>query len=136
MMIRLFKQRGIKTINTVRQDKYIDELKKEGADYVLNSESPDFETQLKEIAAREGATLGFDAINGDFTTKILNCQPPNSICYAYGALSENMKWTIAANKKFDDGKTIAGLICTTYDMYKSLKREEILRSCMKRFIHL
>lgn len=114
MAIRLFKQKGIKTINIVRQDKYIDELKREGADYVLNSESPDFEAQLKEIAAKEQATIAFDPINGDFTAKISKCQPPNSICYAYGMLSGQVTWSIPEKKMLDDGKAITGFVSTHY----------------------
>jgi len=47
MLIRALKERDIKSINTVRNDKYIEELKQEGAGYVLNSESADFEAKLK-----------------------------------------------------------------------------------------
>lgn len=87
MLIRHLKQKGIKSINIVRRDDYTEELKKEGADYVLNSKSPDFEAQLKEIAEKEKATLAFDAIGGDFTNKILSAQPPSSTCLVYGLLS-------------------------------------------------
>ena len=114
MLIRYFKQKGIKTINTVRQDKYIDGLKQEGADYVLNSEAPDFETKLKEIAEKEGATIAFDAINGDFTTKLVSNMPVNSTCYVYGMLSGQVKWSLTETKKLDDGKTISGLIYRSY----------------------
>ena len=46
MLIRYFKHKGIKLINIVRKDEYIEELKAEGADYVLNSTAPDFEAKL------------------------------------------------------------------------------------------
>ncbi len=39
MLIRYFKHLGIKLINIVRKDQYVVELKAEGADYVLNSDS-------------------------------------------------------------------------------------------------
>lgn len=87
MLIRYFKHKGIKLINIVRKDEYIEELKAEGADYVLNSQAPDFETQLKEISERENATLSFDAIAGDFPNLLIRAQPPESFCYVYGALS-------------------------------------------------
>lgn len=86
MLIRYFKHKGIKLINIVRKDEQIEELKKEGADYVLNSQGPDFEAQLKEIAEKEKATIAFDAISGGFTAKILKNQPRNSITYVYGGL--------------------------------------------------
>jgi NADPH:quinone reductase-like Zn-dependent oxidoreductase len=117
MLIRLFRKKGIKLINVVRQDKYIDELKKEGADYVLNSESSDFEEKLKKISAKEGATIAFDAINGNFTTdKLLKNMPVGSICYVYGMLSGDHKWKGWDTKKyqFEDEKSVTGLVYTTY----------------------
>ena len=87
MLIRYFKEKGIKLINIVRKDEFIEELKAEGADYVLNSTAPDFESQLKEIAEKEQATIAFDAIAGDFTNKVITAQPAGSICYIYGGLS-------------------------------------------------
>ena len=86
MLIRYFKEKGIKTINIVRRDDCIQELKDEGADYVLNSTAADFEAKLKEIAEKEQATIAFDAIGGDFSGKVIAAQPPGSICYVYGAL--------------------------------------------------
>jgi NADPH2:quinone reductase len=117
MLIRLLKQKGIKSINIVRQDKYFDELKKEGADYVLNSEASDFEEKLKEITAKEEATIAFDAINGDFTAnKLLKNMPAGSICYVYGLLSEDHKWKVWDKNKheLEDGKAVTGLIISTY----------------------
>jgi NADPH2:quinone reductase len=117
MLIRLLKQKGITSINIVRQDKYFDELKKEGADYVLNSEAPDFEEKLKEITAKENATIAFDAINGDFTAnKLLKNMPAGSICYVYGILSGDKKWNIWDKTKHElaDGKAVAGLVYRNY----------------------
>ena len=87
MLIRYFKHLGIKLINIVRKDQYIEELKAEGADYVLNSEAPDFEEKLKEVAEKENATIAFDAISGEFTNKVLKALPPKSTVYVYGALT-------------------------------------------------
>ncbi len=86
MLIRYFKHKGIKLINIVRNDSYIEELKAEGADYVLNSQAPGFEAKLKELAEKENATIAFDAISGSFTAKVVAAQPKDSVCYLYGAL--------------------------------------------------
>jgi len=108
------KEKSIKSINIVRQDKYIDELKALGADYVLNSEAEDFEVQLKEIASKEQATIGFDAINGDFADKVLKNMPANSTVHVYGSLGGNLKYRLIDEEKFDDGKCISGLFYLTY----------------------
>lgn len=114
MLIRYFKYKGIKLINVVRKDEYIEELKKEGADYVLNSQAPDFESQLKEIAEREGATVSFEAVAGELTGKILRNQPNNSTCYIYGGLSGTSVNNIDVADFIFKGKTIKGFWLMPY----------------------
>ena len=87
MLIKALKQKGITSINIVRRNDFIEELKKDGADYVLNSTDEDFLAKLKEIATKENATIGFDAIAGDFSAKVLSAMPPKSSLYLYGGLS-------------------------------------------------
>jgi len=43
MLIRYFKLNDIKLINAVRREECVEELKKEGVDYELNSQSYCFE---------------------------------------------------------------------------------------------
>jgi len=109
MMIRYFKHKGIKLINVVRKDEYIAELEKEGADYVLNSQAPDFETRLKEIAAKESATISFEAVAGDLTRKIIANQPDDSTCYLYGALESNKLKDFGVADFIFQGKTLTGM---------------------------
>jgi len=113
MLIRHFKHIGIKLINVVRNDKYIEELKDEGADYVLNSQAPDFEARLKEIAEKESATLAFDAMSGSFTAKIVAAQPRNSICYVYGALESFKVGDVGIFDLFKN-KLVGGLLIFEY----------------------
>lgn len=44
-----FQIKGIKTINIVRRDSQVDELKAIGADYVINSEKDDVVARVLEI---------------------------------------------------------------------------------------
>jgi len=78
MLIRYFKAKNITLINIVRKQEFVEELEKEGADYVLNSQAADFEERSKEIVQKENATLALDAIGGDFTNNILKAQPAGS----------------------------------------------------------
>ncbi len=105
MMIRYFKEKGIKLINIVRREEYIQELEDEGADYVLNSTDKDFEAKFKEIAEKEQATVAFDAIGGDFTNKVVTAQPPGSICYIYGFLGGRILNSLSIMELFK-GKTV------------------------------
>jgi len=114
MLIRYFKHKGIKLINIVRRDDYNEELTKLGADYILNSQAPDFEAKLKEIAEKENATISFDAISGDFPAKLIHAQPPGSICYVYGALSGEREVKAVSILDLFKGKQLAGLYLTNF----------------------
>jgi len=122
MLIRYFKHKGIKLINIVRRDDVVEELKKEGADYVLNSTAPDFEERLKELAEKENATIAFDAIGNDATNKILKAQPPKSIIYIYGVLGGNEIKSISIPALFQQ-KTITSLYVVDY--IESLNNEDL-----------
>lgn len=87
MTIRYFKMKGIKTINIVRKNDYIKELQEIGGDYVLNQEDEDFDMKFKEIAEKEKATIGFDAIAGEMSGRLLWAMPPNSELRILGAFS-------------------------------------------------
>jgi NADPH2:quinone reductase len=51
MLIRLFKENGIPLVNVVRREEQVQMLKeKHGAEYVLNSTDPDFESKLLELS--------------------------------------------------------------------------------------
>jgi len=113
MFIRYFKEKGIKTINVVRKQEFVQELKDEGADYVLNSTDPDFEAQLKEIAEKEQATISFDAIGGGFTGKVLTAQPAGSVCYVYGGLESHTVTSLSIMELFK-GKRVTGLVFATH----------------------
>ena len=108
MLIRYFKLKGIKLINLVRRDEAIEELKKEGADYVLNMKWPDFEERLKEVCEKENATLAFDAVGGDLTNKILKCLQPKAECLVYGCMSSTDVHNINIMELFK-GKTVGAL---------------------------
>jgi hypothetical protein len=49
-----------------------------GADYVLNTSDADFDPSLHELCRRLGATLGFDAVAGEMSARVLRAQPRGS----------------------------------------------------------
>jgi len=90
MLIRYMKLLGIKLINIVRREEYIETLKsEEGAEYVLNSTAPDYEQRLKELAEKENATIAFDGIAGTVPNTLFKAMPKHSDVYVYGALSSS-----------------------------------------------
>lgn len=87
MIIKLGKRQGIDVISVVRREEQVELLKKEGAEYIVNSSNPDFESQLKELAHQLNATLIFDAVGGKMVQKLLDAAPKGSKLFIYGRLS-------------------------------------------------
>jgi len=90
MLIKLLQKEGIKTINIVRKNDQKKTLEEIGADVVLNSEEENFEKELKEKAEALSATVCFECISGDITSKVIKAMPRDSVCYIYGHLASNV----------------------------------------------
>ena len=89
MLNRCCKKEGIEVINIVRRQEQVDLLKnEEKATYVLNSNDPNFEQELREIAHKIGARMCYDAVAGTLTGKIIRCMPNGSTIEVYGGLSQ------------------------------------------------
>jgi len=88
MIIKLFKQHGIKVINIVRKEEHVEMLKKEyGAEYVLNSSDETFDADLYNLALELKASVGLDACAGDMPGRMLVCLGRNGTVINYGLLS-------------------------------------------------
>lgn len=87
MVIRLGRRFGIPVINVVRRAEQVELLKGEGSEHVLNSADPNFDSELRKLAREMGATIGFDAVSGELTARVLRAQPKHSRMLVYGALS-------------------------------------------------
>ncbi len=83
----LAREKGIGVINIVRKEQQVEDLKKEGEQWVLNSNSEDFELKLKEACSNLNPTLAFDAVAGEQSGQILNAMPEGSELVVYGGLS-------------------------------------------------
>jgi len=87
MLIRMCQLQNIPLINIVRRENQVEELKKLGATYVLNSSKSSFESELKELARQKSATLFLDAISGRQTSLLLRTAPSGSKVVTYARLS-------------------------------------------------
>ena len=107
MLVRLCKADDIPLVNIVRRPEQVDLLRSYGAEYVLDSSSPSFETEMIEALAATGATLAFDAIGGGrMAATIIACMevalmrgrpfnrygsPVHKQVYTYGLLNPEPK---------------------------------------------
>ncbi|MCS7300545.1 MAG: zinc-binding dehydrogenase [Fimbriimonadales bacterium] len=89
MLVRLSQRFSVEGIHIVRRPEQAELLRSMGATHVLNSETPDFDAQLKELAHRLNATIAIEAVSGMTAARVLNAMPANSRLILYGALSES-----------------------------------------------
>jgi NADPH:quinone reductase-like Zn-dependent oxidoreductase len=87
MVNRLARQRGVQVINIVRRDAQAETLHRLGAEHILNSASPDFDTQLRDRCRQLDARLALDAVAGAMTARLLNAMPPEARVVVYGGLA-------------------------------------------------
>lgn len=87
MIVRLGRRYSVPVVNIVRRAEQVEVLKATGAEHVLNSSDADFDSRLKEICHKLRATIGFDAVAGEMTARVLSAQPRGSRLLIYGALS-------------------------------------------------
>ena len=64
MLVKLCAEEGIPLVNIVRSPAQVAILKAIGAEYVIDSSTPDFHEELVKAIAATGAMLAFDAIGG------------------------------------------------------------------------
>ncbi|TQV72801.1 zinc-binding dehydrogenase [Aliikangiella marina] len=87
-VIRYAKQRGLKTIATVRSANNIPSLEALGADLVLDTTSADFKASLKKAAKSMRAKVLLDAVADRDTPRNLGVMPNGSTAIVYGRLTE------------------------------------------------
>ena len=87
MIVRLAQRFSIVTINIVRRPEQEELLRSMGAEHVLNENSTEFDETLKDLCHTLGAGIGFDAVAGEMSERILRAQPRSSRLLIYGMLS-------------------------------------------------
>jgi len=87
MIRRLAARSGISVVDIVRRAEQADELRRDGAHYVIDSNEPDFEDALAEACRTLGARLAFDAVAGEMTTTLASTMPVGSRILVYGGLA-------------------------------------------------
>ena len=89
LVIRFAKAKGLKTLNVVRRSDVVDQLKADGADEVIVSE-----TGAATARAEFQPKLALDAIGGDATGALAGLLAPGGMVAVYGLLSgENPRVT-------------------------------------------
>ena len=90
MILRLGQRFDIPVINIVRRQEQVELLQALGAKYVLNSNEANFDDQLKKLCLECSASLAFDAVAGDLTSRLLQALPKQGRVIIYGGLSQQL----------------------------------------------
>jgi NADPH:quinone reductase len=113
MIDRVLSSEGIEVINLVRRAEQVESLAAGGADIVLDTSSPDFDTVYKEACHEHGAGLALDAIGGTLTRRLLAGLPRGSTVVVYGGLSDQDAQVEIGDLVFA-GKTVTGFWLTRW----------------------
>jgi len=84
-VIQIARQKGWRTVNVVRRSELIEELKAEGADVVVTSETP-LSKQIGELTGRAEPLLGLNAVGGESAREIAKSLGPRGTLVTYGAM--------------------------------------------------
>lgn len=88
MMIRLFNEKNITVIATVRKEEQHKELKEKfNLEHIYNTEDEGFLQKFKEVTREVNAKHLLECIGGDTCGQLTSSMPKGSVCILYGNLS-------------------------------------------------
>lgn len=88
MMIRLFRQKRITVIATVRKEEQVQDLKDNyQVENIINTSDEGFKLQLKELTRKLNAKHLLECIGGKVCGQLISSMPKGSTVYLYGNLS-------------------------------------------------
>jgi mitochondrial enoyl-[acyl-carrier protein] reductase / trans-2-enoyl-CoA reductase len=85
-VIQIAHDLGYKTVNVVRREELIDELRAEGGDMVL-VDGGNLREEVKHGTNSAPIRLGLNAVGGDSALRLANCLAPGSTMVTFGAMS-------------------------------------------------
>jgi mitochondrial enoyl-[acyl-carrier protein] reductase / trans-2-enoyl-CoA reductase len=85
-VIQIAHELGIKTVNVVRREELIEELRAEGGDIVL-VDGEKLRDEVREQIGGAKIRLGFNAVGGDSALRLANCLAPSATMVTYGSMS-------------------------------------------------
>ncbi|TAD99626.1 MAG: alcohol dehydrogenase [Bacteroidetes bacterium] len=87
LVIQLAKEKGIKTIATVRRNDQIEQLRNLGANEVVNTSEIYLPKAVKQITEGKGVKYCFDALGGETGGQVIECLAVGGTMQVFGMLS-------------------------------------------------
>ena len=123
MLINAAKRHGISLINIVRRPEQVKMLQDLGAENIIDTSSPQFESELAAKIAQLKPSAFFDGVGGQVGSKIFSLMPENSTTYCFGILSGDSAYSGNVSDLLFKGKSIKGWWITAEftDLTKAFK---------------
>src|SRR5438477_8738068 len=77
---------GYKTVNVVRREELVEELRSEGGDVVLLDDE-NLRNAVRDATGGAAIRLGFNAVGGESALRLMNCLAPGGTLVSFGAMS-------------------------------------------------
>lgn len=134
MLLRMAQKKGVPLINIVRRGEQADLLRSLGADHVLNSTDAKFDEELKDLTHRLDATLILDAIAGDFTQRLVDASPAESLILFYSNLSQSPA-KVNPNSLWYFNRRVEGFHLSTWTRKQSLLKIFLDTRRVQKMVH-
>src|SRR5216117_3123598 len=85
-VIQIARELGYRSVNVVRRDELIDELRAEGGDAVI-VDGENLRHEVKDATSNAPIHLGLNAVGGESALRLANCLAPGSTLVTFGAMS-------------------------------------------------
>jgi trans-2-enoyl-CoA reductase len=85
-VIQIARELGFKTVNVVRREELIEDLRTEGGDVVL-VDGENLREEVKNATNGAPILLGLNAVGGESALRLANCLAPGSTIVTFGAMS-------------------------------------------------
>jgi NADPH:quinone reductase-like Zn-dependent oxidoreductase len=118
IVIKLARDRGIKTMNVVRRQSLFAELKALGAD-ACAVDGPDLASSVKAQAGGGAIRLGLDAVSGRATSRLSACLADGGVVCNYGSMSGEDP-VMARSGLANGGQTLVGFTLGRFLATRSL----------------
>jgi NADPH:quinone reductase-like Zn-dependent oxidoreductase len=105
---------GFDAISIVRRDEHVNRLKELGATYVLNSEAPDFKSDLRSLLKEQQPRIFLDAVTGELASTIFNDMGRGSRWVIYGRLDFTPTEIVEPGQMIFQNKRIEGFWLTSW----------------------
>lgn len=87
MVVKIAKERGIRTICTVRRPEQADMLHMMGAEAVINTQKDSVSERVRALTDKQGVKACFEAVGGEAAEEALQCMSKGGKMIIYGLLS-------------------------------------------------